>query len=88
MQMGQIYETALTVEGYQSSGWADVYKLVVTADDGQWDAYIDSLTISAAGSVSPSNGSSSSGNSGSSINPNGKIIPVRHRSFSALRTSL
>ena len=88
MQMGQIYETALTVEGYQSSGWADVYKLVVTADDGQWDAYIDSLTISAAGSVSTSNGSSSSGNSGSSINPNGKIIPVRHRSFSALRTSL
>ncbi len=54
-------------------------KLVVTADDGQWDAYIDKLTISAAGSVSTDNGSSSSGssNSGSSsINPNGKMIAL------------
>lgn len=40
-------------------------KLVVTADDGNWDAYIDSLTISAAGSSS-SSGSSSSGSSSSS----------------------
>ncbi|MBQ8315728.1 MAG: glycoside hydrolase family 11 protein [Lachnospiraceae bacterium] len=26
MRMGLMYEAALTVEGYQSSGWADVYK--------------------------------------------------------------
>ncbi len=56
-------------------------KLVVTADDGQWDAYLDSLTISAAGSVSTNNGSNAgnsgnSGNSGSSINPNGKMIAL------------
>ena len=37
-------------------------KLVVTADDGKWDAYIDSLTISAAGSVSNDNGSNAGGN--------------------------
>ena len=53
-------------------------ELKVTADDGQWDAYIDKLTISAAGSVSTDNGSNSgnSGNSGSSINPNGKMIAL------------
>ncbi len=45
-------------------------KLVVTADDGNWDAYLDCLTISAAGSA----GSSSSGSS--SINPNGKMIAL------------
>jgi len=26
MKLGNLYEAALTVEGYQSSGWADVYK--------------------------------------------------------------
>ena len=26
MKMGKLYEAALNVEGYQSSGWADVYK--------------------------------------------------------------
>jgi len=30
MQMGKLYETALTVEGYQSSGWADVYSNTIT----------------------------------------------------------
>jgi len=54
-------------------------KLVVTADDGKWDAYIDKLTISAAGSSSSNNSSSSSGNTNSgssSINPNGKMIAL------------
>ncbi len=53
-------------------------KLVVTADDGQWDAYIDCLTISAAGSVSNGNSSSSGSSSSgsSSINPNGKMIAL------------
>ena len=56
MKMGKIYETALTVEGYQSSGSANVYK----------------NTISVGGSSSSgssSSGSSSSGNtSGSTTN--------------------
>ena len=30
MKMGKMYEVALTVEGYQSSGSADVYKNVIT----------------------------------------------------------
>jgi len=30
MQMGKMYEAALTVEGYQSSGWADVYKFDIS----------------------------------------------------------
>ncbi len=53
MKMGLMYEAALTVEGYQSSGWADVYQ----------------LDINVGGSVSSgssSSGSSSSGDSASS----------------------
>ena len=30
MRMGQMYEAAFNVEGYQSSGWADVYQLDIT----------------------------------------------------------
>ena len=30
MRMGKMYEVALTIEGYQSSGSADVYKNVIT----------------------------------------------------------
>ncbi|MDD5899897.1 MAG: glycoside hydrolase family 11 protein, partial [Lachnospiraceae bacterium] len=30
MKMGLMYEAAFNVEGYQSSGWADVYKLDIT----------------------------------------------------------
>ncbi len=30
MRMGLMYEAALTVEGYQSSGWADVYKFDIS----------------------------------------------------------
>lgn len=26
MPMGKMYEVALTIEGYRSNGWADVYK--------------------------------------------------------------
>ncbi len=56
-------------------------ELKVTADDGTWDAFIDSLTISPAGSVDTDNGSNAgnggnSGNSGSSINPNGKMVAL------------
>ena len=34
MQMGKLYETALNVEGYQSSGSADVYKNNITITQG------------------------------------------------------
>ena len=57
-------------------------KLVVTADDGQWDAYIDSLTHAPAGSVETNNGSNagnsgnSGSNSGNAINPNGKMVAL------------
>ena len=30
MSMGKLYEAALNVEGYQSSGWADVYQNTIT----------------------------------------------------------
>ena len=33
MKMGKMYEVAITVEGYQSSGYADVYKNVITIGD-------------------------------------------------------
>lgn len=50
MNMGKLYEVALNVEGYQSSGYADVYK--------------NNLTI--GGSSSGSTGGSTGGNTGSS----------------------
>lgn len=49
MEMGKLYEAALNVEGYQSNGWADVYK----------------NEISVGGSISSGSGSSSSGDSSS-----------------------
>ena len=33
MQMGKLYETALNIEGYQSSGWADVYQNTIRISD-------------------------------------------------------
>ena len=30
MKLGKLYEACLTIEGYQSSGWADVYANTVT----------------------------------------------------------
>jgi len=52
MKMGKLYEAALNVEGYQSSGWADVYKN---------DIHVGG-SISSGGN---NNGGSSSGNSNS-----------------------
>lgn len=34
MSLGNLYEAALTVEGYQSSGWADVYQNTITVGGG------------------------------------------------------
>ncbi|MBO4780962.1 MAG: polysaccharide deacetylase family protein, partial [Lachnospiraceae bacterium] len=63
-------------------------KLVVTADDGNWDAYVDYLSISGAGTVQNENGANAgntynannnaSGNTGNTntINPNGKMIAL------------
>ena len=49
MKMGNLYEAALTVEGYQSSGWADVYK--------------NNIVVGGSISGGSSGGSYSSGNS-------------------------
>ena len=50
MSLGKIYETALTIEGYQRSGWADVYSNTITVGG------------SSSSSGSSSSGSTSSGN--------------------------
>jgi len=55
MQMGKMYEAALTVEGYQSSGWADVYKFDMTVGGSS----------SSSGSSSNNNNGSSNNNSSS-----------------------
>ncbi len=49
-------------------------ELIVTADDGSWDAYLDKLTISAAGTAG--SGSSGSNNSGSNTQTTGKLIAL------------
>ena len=65
MQMGKMYEAALTVEGYQSSGWADVYKFDMTVGG--------STSSGSSSSGSSSSGSSSSGSSSSGLtNSNSK----------------
>ena len=51
MRMGVMYEAAFNVEGYQSSGWADVYKLDITVG-GSYNG----------GNNGGNNGGSSSGN--------------------------
>ena len=70
-----------TIENVSHGTGNQKVELKVTADDGTWDAYIDCLTISPAGSVDTDNGSNAgnggnSGNGGSSINPNGKMIAL------------
>ena len=59
MQMGKMYEAAFNVEGYQSSGWADVYQLDITV----------------GGSYNGGGSSSSGGNSGSSSNDGASSAP-------------
>jgi hypothetical protein len=64
MKMGLIYEAALTVEGYQSSGWADVYKLDVT---------VGGSTSSGNSGSSNNNNNNNSGNNNSGLtNSNSK----------------
>ena len=50
-------------------------KLVVTADDGKWDAYLDKLTISAAGTSTNTN-SGNSGNTGTGTTASSKLIAL------------
>lgn len=56
MKMGKLYEAALNVEGYQSSGWADVYKN---------DIKVGGNISSGGGNNGGNNGGSSSGDSNS-----------------------
>jgi hypothetical protein len=64
MKMGLIYEAALTVEGYQSSGWADVYKLDVTVGG--------STSSGNSGSSNNNNNNNSSNNNSGLTNSNSK----------------
>ena len=59
MRMGLMYEAALTVEGYQSSGWADVYK----------------FDISVGGNGGSSSGGNNGGNNGGNSDGNGSSAP-------------
>ena len=60
MQMGKMYEAALTVEGYQSSGWADVYKFDISVGG----------SVSSGNSGSNNSGSNNSGNGSSAPGTN------------------
>ena len=53
-------------------------KLVVTADDGNWDAFVDCLIISAAGTAGAgtSGGNTSSGNTSSGTTASGKLVAL------------
>ena len=75
---GDEYPAEYTISNVSHGTGNQTVMLVVTADDGQWDAYLDYLKISAAGSVSNGNSSSSGSSSSgsSSINPNGKMIAL------------
>ncbi|MBQ9766845.1 MAG: glycoside hydrolase family 11 protein [Lachnospiraceae bacterium] len=55
MSLGNLYEVALNVEGYQSNGWADVYTNTITVGGGS------------SSSGSSSSGSSSSGSSATQV---------------------
>lgn len=59
MNMGKLYETALTVEGYQSSGSADVYQ--------------NTISVGGSSSSDGSSGGSSSGSTGGSVGTGDKI---------------
>ncbi|MBO4510051.1 MAG: glycoside hydrolase family 11 protein [Lachnospiraceae bacterium] len=52
MQMGNLYEASLNIEGYQSSGWANVYSNTVTVGGN------------GGGNYSSNNGNNYNGNSG------------------------
>ena len=60
MRMGLMYEAALTVEGYQSSGWADVYKFDIAVGGN----------VSSGGSSSGNNGGNSGNNASSAPGTN------------------
>ena len=60
MKLGNLYEAALTVEGYQSSGWADVYK--------------NNIKIGGNVSSGSSNNGSSNNNNSSSNNGSGTVV--------------
>ena len=59
MSLGKIYETALTVEGYQSSGSASVYTNTITVGGSSFSSGSSSSGSSSSGSSS--SGSTSSG---------------------------
>ena len=62
---GDQYPAEYTIKNVSHGTGNQTIKLVVTADDGSWDAFVDYLSISgAASSGNSGSGSSSSGNTG------------------------
>lgn len=61
---GDQYTAEYTIKNVSHATGNQKIELVVSTDDGTWDAYIDSLKISAAGSTSDDNNQGSNNNQG------------------------
>ncbi len=66
-----------TIENVSHGTGNQKIELKVTADDGTWDAFIDSLIISAAGTAGAGTGSNSgSNNNNNNTKPSGKMVAL------------
>lgn len=76
---GDNYPAEYTIKNVSHGTGNQTVELVVTADNGQWDAYLDYLKIDGAGvgsSDSGNNGGNNSGNTGNNTQP-GQTAPVQ-----------
>ena len=73
---GDGYPAEYTIKNVSHGTGNQTVELVVTADDGNWDAYLDYLRIDGAG-VSTNTGSSNTGNNSSNNNQPGQSAPVQ-----------
>ncbi len=73
---GDSYPAEYTISNVSHGTGDQTVKLVVTADDGSWDAYVDYLTISAAGSAGSSSGTSGGGTSSGTITSSTKMVAL------------
>ena len=74
---GDEYPAEYTIKNVSHGTGNQTVELVVTADDGRWDAYIDYLKIDAANSVNNSNSNTSGGNNNNgTINANTKMVAL------------
>ncbi|WP_081660409.1 glycoside hydrolase family 11 protein [Pseudobutyrivibrio ruminis] len=78
---GDSYPAEYTIKNVSHGTGNQTIELVVTADDGQWDAYLDYLTISGAGAAGAGAGagagsSSNTGNNSGTNTQNQKLIAL------------